>query len=212
MTAFTLKMIAVITMAIDHSAVALFPQIKWLRHIGRLSFPIYAFFIVEGFHCTRNVYKYLARLSIFALISEIPFDLALHKGKLFDPTLQNVFFTLALGLFMLIMLDKYRGDIYLQCLVVLSICMIADALHTDYRWRGILVILMFELFRYNTFMKCVSTMLIFTKIMYWTQGYASLAHIPLSFYNGKRGPEWKYFFYAFYPVHLLIIYFCKRNI
>lgn len=211
MTAFALKMIAVISMAIDHAGHTLFPELKWLRHIGRLAFPIYAFFIVEGFHRTRNAYKYLARLSIFALISEIPFDLALRQGKWFDPASQNGFFTLALGLLMLILLDKYKDDLYLRCLVVLSVCMIADALNTDYRWRGILVILMFELFRFNPFMRIVSTMLIFTKIMYWTQGYASLAHIPLSMYNGKKGPDCKMFFYAFYPVHLLIIYFVARG-
>ena len=210
MTAFTLKMIAVMSMLIDHSGHTLFPEYGIMRDIGRLAFPIYAFFIVEGYHHTRDPFRYLRRLLIFAFISEIPFDLALQDGQFFDLNHQNVYFTLAIGLLMLILINKYKDDLYLQALVVLSCFMIAEYLHTDYSWRGVVTILMFELFRYNPVMKIVSTGLIFTKIMYWKQGYATLAHIPLSFYNGKRGPDnkfFKMFFYAFYPIHLLAIYY-----
>ncbi len=114
----TLKLIAIITMLIDHTAATILDRIMALRGInslygdhmttiqyanltmrliGRIAFPIFCFLLVEGFIHTRSKWKYTLRLAIFALISEIPFDLA-FQGKVFDMRSQNVFFTLTIGM------------------------------------------------------------------------------------------------------------------
>ena len=94
---FALKTIAILTMLIDHVGAGLYPSQIWFRVIGRIAFPIFAFLVCEGFFHTRNVRRYAVRLGIFAIISEIPFNL-LHSYHLFDPDAQNVFFTLLIGL------------------------------------------------------------------------------------------------------------------
>ena len=121
LSTFTLKLIAIITMVIDHTGAIFFPDQMWLRAIGRIAFPIFVFLLVEGLFNTSNIKKYLTRLGIFALISEIPFDMAFYKARfgvdfltdlkgatqdmqildLFIRRLikhQNIFFTLFLGL------------------------------------------------------------------------------------------------------------------
>ena len=90
---FTLKMIALIAMLCDHLGHTLFPQLSILRIIGRISFPIFAYVLVEGFFYTRDVKKYLTRLGLMALLSEIPFDL-MASQKVLEFGHQNVFFTL----------------------------------------------------------------------------------------------------------------------
>ena len=212
MTAFSLKLLAVVAMLIDHSGEVLFSNNSYMRMFGRLAFPIYAFFIVEGFHKSHDTKKYLLRLFLFALISEIPFDLALHKGVFFYPKAQNVFFTLAIGLGMLMALKRFSDSIYLKILIVVTACIYAEFMHTDYSYRGVLVILFFEIFREFPLYRNISVMAVFMKIAYWFNGYASAALLPISFYNGKKGPSWKYFFYLFYPLHLLLLYFIAKNL
>ncbi|SFL10472.1 TraX protein [Lachnospiraceae bacterium KH1T2] len=209
MSTFSLKMLAVITMAIDHAGMCLFPQLRWMRLVGRLAFPIYCFLIVEGVHNTRDEKKYLGRMIAFAIISEIPFDLAISH-RMFYPGYQNVFFTLALGLGMVIALRKYRNDLYLQIISVITALGMAEALKTDYSWRGVLLILLFYLGRNAELVRNVGLMEMFFKVMSISERFASFALIPISLYNGKKGPGLKYFFYLFYPVHLLVIYFIWR--
>ena len=97
LSGFALKIIAILTMLTDHIGAGLFPSQIWLRMVGRLAFPIFAFLICEGFYHTRDIKRYAVRLGIFAIISEIPFNL-LHSYYLFDPGAQNIFFTLLIGL------------------------------------------------------------------------------------------------------------------
>lgn len=92
-----LKWIAVLTMVIDHVGAILFPDQIWMRVIGRVAFPIYAYCLAEGFRYTSDYRRYLGRLALFAILSEIPFDLAFY-GVPFSFAHQNVFFTLTLGL------------------------------------------------------------------------------------------------------------------
>ena len=93
----TLKVIAILAMTVDHIGAFLFPDILWLRYIGRLTFPIMGFFVYEGWRHTRNIRRYGLRLLLFAAVSEIPFNL-IHAGGLIAPHHQNNGFTLLLGL------------------------------------------------------------------------------------------------------------------
>ncbi len=156
LSTFVLKVIAVVSMAIDHTGAVLFPEVTLLRYIGRLAFPIYCFLISEGYVHTRNVPKYLMRLGLFALISELPFNLA-FGGELFHFNSCNVFVTLFLGLFALILFDtvvKWEGipqfASYLLALIpVAAIARTADTLGSDYGKYGVLLIFIFYIFREN---------------------------------------------------------------
>lgn len=235
----TLKMIAVVTMLIDHFAAgvlgrylamngigsldinnmagidqwmnqnaALYSTYNIMRMIGRVAFPIYCFLLVEGFEHTRNRVKYAARLLLFAVISEVPFDLV-FSGEILEFGYQNVFFTLFFGLLAMMGLRyiEEREDLQMMIkplwnFVVIAACMFAAQFaQTDYAAIGVLCITVLYLFRkkkkYQTIAGCVAFLWELT---------APLAFIPIWFYNGKRGWNIKYFFYLFYPVHLLLLY------
>ena len=196
-------------MLIDHLGCTIYPDLLWMRYVGRLAFPIYAFLLAEGFYRTKNVKKYLLRLGIFAIISEIPFDLALKEGMI-DMSSQNVYFTLFLGLLMLYLI-RWTDSIFLRILTIVAIMVTAQEIHCDYRYPGIWMILSFAALRDLPFFKNlnvigVNVRLFFTKV----QVAGALALIPIGLYNGKKGPSWKYFFYCFYPIHLLVIYLVRE--
>ena len=204
---FTLKMIAVITMVIDHVGYVIFPQVQILRAIGRISFPIFCFLIVEGFFHTRSHLNYLIRLSIFALISEIPFDLAFHQ-TLFDWQHQNVFITLALGLFAIFCIEEINNrKIYIIPLIL--IFLIAVCSNCDYGLGGVLLICVFYLTRENAGLRFLLCGLILYVFFNSFELYGLLALIPISLYNGKKGPATRLFFYWFYPAHLLLLFAIK---
>lgn len=221
MNGFTLKLIAVMTMLIDHVTAVLIPegtQAYWIgRSIGRLAFPIFCFLLVEGFFHTKNVQKYLTRLGIFALISEIPFDLAFsdktnNMGFLLQ---QNVFFTLFIGLAVIygmsIIEKKYANNMILSnvfdSLVVVAGCAVAILLTTDYTYIGILLIVSFYLFRENKILLTLSVLLVTGYLGGSFEMIASISMLFIWIYNGTRGPQGnKYLFYAFYPTHILCIY------
>lgn len=223
----TLKIIAVVTMLIDHfgacvlergflrmQAIADQPGLwqslyrldRILRTIGRISFPIFCFLLVEGFLHTRDRKRYAFRLFLFALISEIPFDLAI-RGTFSDMAYQNVFFTLLIGLVMMIFCDlvsqRFAG--YMQAaahaLVIGVAMLLAFLLHTDYSWHGILSIAALYLFRRDKRMQTIAGAATF----YW-ESAAMLAFLPILFYNGKRGLPLRYIFYWFYPAHLALLW------
>ena len=100
LNSYQLKCIAIITMLIDHIGAVLFPENLVLRYIGRISFPIFCFLLAEGFYHTKNVKKYMMRLAVFAVLSEIPYDLA-FRNTYIEFTRQNVFFTLLIGVVMM---------------------------------------------------------------------------------------------------------------
>ena len=141
LNSFQLKWIAIITMVIDHVGAVLFPQYRLLRCIGRLSFPIFCFLLTEGFFHTKNVERYMVRLGLFAIISEIPYDLAFRKNFL-DFERQNVFFTLFIGLALMYAMQK-SCETWIKVIEVLLAMWIANALHTDYNLKGILLISIF---------------------------------------------------------------------
>ena len=150
----------------------------------------------------------MIRLGGFALISEVPYDLAFHE-KVVDPTQQNVFFTLLLGVVLMYVLERSR-ELPLKALEILMVMSAADLLRTDYGFKGILLIAVFYLLRENLWLKTVCAAL---WNFLWNgsiQGYGALAVIPIVMYNGERGRKMKYFFYVFYPAHLLVLFLVNQ--
>jgi hypothetical protein len=208
-----LKWIAVITMLIDHFAAAVYWKLPgWsyntydiMRKIGRISFPIYCFLLVEGFFHTGNLKRYIRNCLIFAVISEIPFDMAIH-GKLVYIYGQNVYFTLAMGLMAIGMLDKfkYRYDkkyIFYRLLTIAAFAGLAQFFDMDYHWKGILFIVMF--YYCHDIEKWKRNIIGIAAFSY--EITAPLAFIPIQLYNGRRGRQMKYLFYVIYPIHLLVL-------
>ena len=241
-----LKNIAVVTMLIDHIGAVIVIRlliqkglygamvdqeayIAWvgqnrgmygtymaMRIIGRLAFPIYCFLLAEGFQKTHNVKKYLGRMLLFALISEIPFDLAL-SGRLWDTEYQNVFFTLFIGLMVIAGLrlvdqrlagtETWRklAGVGLYAVIIVAGSVLALVLKTDYSFKGILAITVLYLFRSRRKAQVWAGVIVFL-LMGGLEMIAALSFLLIWFYNGERGRQNKYFFYFFYPVHLLLLW------
>lgn len=217
MNGAVLKWIAIISMLIDHFASGfLFAYnitsaqdfqgvYAIMRLVGRLAFPIFAFLIVQGYQHTSDIKKYIRNLFLFALISEVPFDLAFYKQPMYWGH-QNIFFTLFLGIIALALYEKFeQGEqILKQGLAVLLFGLLAEILAVDYGLYGVFLIAGLGILRDKKLIQAL-----FIIIMGSVQMTASLAVIPLWFYNGERGRQNKWFFYIFYPGHLVLIYFLR---
>ncbi len=229
-----LQLIAVVLMLCDHIWATYMSFGNWLTYIGRLAFPIFAFFIAEGFCRTSDVKKYALRLLGFGIVSEIPFNL-FYSSRTFNPYHQNVMFTLLLGLLAIIVIDRLKKDrsaknIALSVLFLLLITVASVIGFVDYGLSGVLTVVMFYLFRNFPFawvLQLVGMVLI--NITFFegqvipfelfgkafeipTQGFAVFSLIPIWLYGGKRYVKNKilqYGFYAFYPVHMLILYLIR---
>ncbi|MBO4374326.1 MAG: hypothetical protein J5829_04385 [Lachnospiraceae bacterium] len=212
MTSFALKIIALISMVIDHTGHVIFPQYRWLRYIGRLAFPIYAFLIVEGYVHTRDVRKYLIRLGVFALISEIPFDMA-FEGAVFTMKGQNVYFTLFLGLLAVVLIDRFVFHTWLQFVLVAVIAVTAQLMHTDYRFIGVCLIVVMYLYRDRLVFRTAGALNALIPFSSRIEFMACFSLLPIQLYNGKQGRfKWKYFFYIVYPAHLMVLVVIRRVI
>lgn len=216
MTSTVLKLIALITMIIDHTGAIFFPENISLRIIGRIAFPIYCFLLIEGYIHTKNIQRYGIRLFVFALISEIPFDYAFY-GEL-DFSHQNIFFTLSLGLLFIFMIDHYfRINPVIATAGMILAIFLAEYLNTDYGILGILYILIFYIAsKINGVSKPIFiflTLYIFSAtLVLGIQYYAILAVPFIALYNGRKGSLgtlMKYGFYVAYPLHLAILYLLK---
>lgn len=183
-----------------------------MRMIGRIAFPIFAFLLIEGFSHTHNIKKYARNLGIFALISEIPFNLAFANNP-WDITYQNIFFTLFLALLVMIgfqavearFSDKKIGNIVLHMVILAAGAVAASLLKTDYGGFGVIVIAVMYLLRKNSLLS-VAAGCVGLVAMTLNEFTSFLAMIPIKLYNGKRGLNLKYAFYLFYPVHILLLY------
>ena len=216
MSSFVLKIIAVITMFIDHIGYAILGKFSFLNYIGRIAFPIFAFQISEGYTHTKNLKKYFLRLFIFAVISQIPFMLF---GKIIsnDFTL-NIFFTLLLGLISIYIYDKSKYKI-IGIISAVLIALLAEFTHCDYGFYGIAIILLFYIFKNDVIKSSIAFMIAttinylipmikygFYDIYFYLLICTFIPTIFISLYNGKKGKDTKYFLYLFYPIHLLLIY------
>lgn len=218
MSSFVLKVVACFTMFLDHIGYFIYGgKISFLNFIGRLAFPIFAFQISEGYAHTKNLKKYVFRLFVFALISQIPF--MLFHNLISSGFAISVFGTLLLGLFCIIIYDKLEVK-PLSILISIGIAVIAELINCDYGFYGVAIILLFYIFRNNktlmnlSFILC--TILKYTYFIYKYNNaviYACLCAFTIfslffiNLYNKKQGRKIKYFLYIFYPTHLLIIYF-----
>lgn len=215
MNSFILKILACISMFFDHSGYILFGGFSYFNYIGRLAFPLFAFQLIQGYLHTRSKQSYFFRLLIFALISQIPFSLfysLLSKEFLF-----NIMFTLLLGFILLYILDNTKLIVGLLFTIIATTA--AQLLPFDYGYYGILLIAIFYLFRNKKFIMVLLGILL-TIIKYAIQIiqgnhliycinlalYTCIPILLLLIYNNKQGQKTKYFFYIFYPCHLLFLY------
>ena len=210
-----LKVIGMTTMLIDHiGAFVLLPWLqagnagddfdRWaliytiMRSIGRLAFPLFCFLIVQGFIHTRNAQRYIGRLGLFALLSEIPFDLA-KSNVILEFTYQNVMFTLLAGLLALWAIKNIQ-NVPLRLLLILVCLMAVELLHTDYGALGVaVIIILYSLRDYRLFQSVAGA------IAFIGSRFAMPAFILTYFYNGQKGKLNSKLFYLFYPLHLLIL-------
>lgn len=234
MSAFWLKIIALISMIIDHS-IRVFPELTILLPLGRIAFPIFVYLLAEGFRHTRYPLKFLARLFIFALISQPPFDWVINEGEIpwgvdfFSGT--NIFYTLFLGGASIYLYNVLKPKIGFLSILPLFIFMIIAAfvLTTDYGAYGVLFIFIMyaiktlKLRLFAMVLLCLWQLRVILEqvVLYWAFGQLVtfdaifLLMIPsvllsvlfVSFYNGERGTNIKWLFYAAYPIHLLVLAF-----
>lgn len=215
-----LKVIACVTMLIDHIGAVLMPWNVVLRMIGRIAFPIYCFLLAEGAHYTKDPWKYVIRLGIGVLLSELPFDLALSGGV--DWAYQSVMVTLLLGVLALLRMKKTE-NLVIKLVIVLPFAVAAELLMTDYGAAGVLLVAVFGLTREKPWWQRLLGVLV---VLYITPSAAiypwgirlpmellgALALIPIACYSGRKlthskAVQWA--FYLFYPVHLTILYLLK---
>ena len=222
----TLQIIAMVTMLIDHIGMILLTDRLFLRVIGRLAFPIFAFFVAEGCEKTRDLPRYIRRMALFAVLTEIPFDFA--HGALWLPEKQNVLWTFLIAMLCIYVLKKIRSRQGATVGVVLSLLTVAagfalgELLQAEYGGFGVLSVLVFwgcrdqtwrhsgELFGQGAiYFRTTAIHLLKTgEAVMPIQGLAVFALPLLWLYDGEQGPHSKgiqYACYAFYPVHLLIL-------
>lgn len=213
-----LKLIAVIAMVIDHIGTAFFPQHPIFRWIGRIAFPIFCYCLTVGLLYTHNIKKYLIRLGIFAIISQPFYVLAFHPNEFIENiTSLNIFFTLFVSLLTVWGLKEKKWLIFIIGFLVA--CMV----NIDYSANGIILMLIFYLCRNKPKLGIIFYILAYISAFYNSSlddqlalmigNYAigfeifSLCAIPLIFIKTNTNikiPKW--FFYGFYPIHLLLIF------
>ena len=233
LSSFSLHILGMVLMLCDHLWAGFFPAQEWLTCIGRMAFPIFSFMIVEGYFNTSNIRKYIWRLLVFAIISEIPFNL-FYSSSVIYPFHQNVLWTFTIGLCSVILIEKVRASKkwWLTCLISIIIIsadfLLGTVTMVDYYGAGVLTVLVFYFFRgkkWQCFVGQLVCMVIINihflggyyyaipiagyELIITQQGFALFSLIPIWLYNGRQGHHSKvfqYICYAFYPVHMLMIY------
>ncbi len=214
MSIFSLKIIACVTMVLDHIKYAI-PETTCFatQYLGRIAFPLFAFLVGEGYCHTSNLKKYSKRLILFALISQIPF--MLFRTLVGEWRMLNILFTLLLGLGSIAVWDKFgKKSIPIIALLVF----LGKILRVDYGWYGVLSVFVLYLFRQRKIGREIA-FLVLNTIYYYPRLSSNMSlslvisysctTIPvifLLFYNGKLGRKTKYLYYLFYPIHMIILY------
>lgn len=216
MNAFILKLIACFSMLLDHSGYVLFGKLTFFNYLGRLAFPIFAFQISQGYSHTKDLTKYLFKLALFAIISQVPF--MLFTSLFTNNITLNIFFTLFLGLVGILCYDKSTNKI-IGIIPGFGLALLANYIKADYGFYGVAIIILFYIFKDNKINTFLSFLLatIAQYLFYIIKlGYSHdrillmlFTVLPVSLillYNGKKGRSTKYFLYFFYPIHLLVLY------
>ncbi|WP_311492774.1 TraX family protein [uncultured Anaerococcus sp.] len=173
--------------------------------LGRIAFPIFAFMVVEGFFKTKSRWSYLRNLLIFALISEIPYDM-FQSAEFVNTWSQNILWGLALGLFTIMVIDKLKSYIkkrplwvFVSLLIVALSSLGSMLISSDYEYYAIIIIYLYYIFYDKRLLASGLGYLVIIKEIYAILGFATVL-----LYNGEKGRQNKIFNYLFYPVHLLI--------
>lgn len=226
MDSFQLKLIACLFMLIDHMGFILFPKMIILRLIGRLAFPLFAWFISEGYIHTRSFKKYILRLSVFAIILESPFILFSSYFQSTGKDTLNIFFTLSLGLLSIYAYDRYQNR-FCKLFFPIMIALFAQFIKADYGFYGIITILLFYIFNADFFKTALyqilfnliyaSALLSYNYAHHITfdtfiviQVFSTFSLLFIKAYNEKQGKKMKYFFYFFYPAHIILLYLISQ--
>lgn len=222
MSILIIKIIACVTMIFDHIKYAIPLTNNFItEYMGRISFPLFAFLITEGYTHTKDLKKYYKRLIIFALISQIPF--MLFRTLVGEYRLLNVLFTLLLGLIAIMIYEKIDKK-YISIPLVLLIIYLGKIMRVDYGWYGVATVFIIYVFNNNkNFL--VSTFIALNIIYHYDRLFINYSVenlitflftissvIIIVLYNGKLGKKVKYFFYYFYPVHMIVLYLINRLI
>ena len=232
-----LHILAMGLMLCDHLWAMFFPAEEWLTCLGRIAFPVFAFLIAEGYAHTRDLRRYLLRMLVWALLAEIPFDL-MYGGSIFYPYHQNVLWTFLLSLLLILLIEKSKSRFrpVLAALAAVGLTVLWFVLGfvtmADYYGAGILTVLTFHFFRGRNWKSRLGQFLCLYilnvkllggyyyeislfgfEIEVVQQGFALLALVPIWLYQGRQGIHgrvFQYFCYAFYPVHMLLLFLVRE--
>ena len=230
-----LQLLAVALMLSDHIWATYMSFGDWMTYIGRMAFPIFAFFIAEGYYRTSDVRKYALRLLIFGIASEIPFNL-FYSSRAFNPYHQNVLFTLLLGLMAIYVADGLKKNFTAKnsakALLWLLLIVIASVIgFVDYGLYGVATVFAFGILRGFPLARLLQAVaMILINVVFFEgqviptelfgqvyeipiQAFAVFSLIPIWLYGGKRYTKSKilqYGFYAFYPLHMLVLYLIRH--
>ncbi len=224
-----LKIIAMLTMFLDHAGKTLFWRYDWLTYIGRIAFPIFAFQIAEGYNHTKDFKAYLKRMFIYALIAEVPYNIM--GGGLINPTSQNVLFTFCIALLVIRIIDNsFKKHKLLGILALVAGTFIGYMagfiFMTDYMGYGVVTVVLLWVgtkIKFGWITQVLTILYVNIKMigglsLVWiyngeeiwipVQAFAVFSLIPILMYNGTKGPGGKKFqkaVYIFYPAHMLIL-------
>ena len=238
LTSFHLHIMAMAFMLCDHIWATVVSGNDWMTNIGRIAFPIFAFMIAEGFFYTKDVKKYAKKMFVFALISEVPFNLVVGS-RIFYPIHQNVLWTFLIGIGLMWINENAKGEKLPKRFLVAVITVIMGYIlgiisFCDYYSAGVLTVLVFYFFRgrkwWNFVLQALCLWYINTEILSgfyyeWNifgmeievlrQSFAMFALVPIWLYKGKQGfynKGIKALYYWFYPAHLFVLWMIREII